>query len=91
MDGPSSTDISLFEGFRLDRRGGALFRRDERGVFPPMTIGSRALGILGVLVERPGELVSRDEIMEAVWPGTVVEDSNLTVQISGLPAAAPVL
>jgi DNA-binding winged helix-turn-helix (wHTH) protein len=84
MDGPSSTDISLFEGFRLDRRGGALFRRDERGVFAPMTIGSRALGILGVLVERPGELVSRDEIMEAVWPGTVVEDSNLNVQVAAL-------
>jgi TolB-like protein len=40
--------------------------------------------VLGVLVERPGDLVSRDEIMSAVWPETVVEDSNLPVQIRAL-------
>jgi adenylate cyclase len=84
MGAPSSTESSLFEGFRLDRRAGVLFRRDERGVFAPMAIGSRALDILGVLVERPGDLVSRAEIMEAVWPGTVVEDSNLNVQVAAL-------
>ncbi|HEY1431437.1 MAG TPA: winged helix-turn-helix domain-containing protein, partial [Stellaceae bacterium] len=84
MVAPSSTDISLFGGFRLDRRGGVLFRRDERGVFAPLVMGSRALDILGVLVERPGELVSRAEIIAAVWPGTAVEDSNLNVQISAL-------
>ncbi len=49
-----------------------------------MAIGSRALDILGVLIERPGDLVSRDEIIEAVWPGTVVEDSNLNVQVAAL-------
>jgi TolB-like protein len=84
MDTPSSTESSLFEGFRLDRRAGVLFRRDERGVFAPIVIGSRALDILGVLVERPGDLVSRAEIMEAVWPGTAVEDSNLNVQVAAL-------
>jgi adenylate cyclase len=77
-------DIFLFDGFRLDRRGGGLFREDERGVFAPLAIGSRALDVLGVLVERPGDLVSRDEIMSAVWPETVVEDSNLPVQIRAL-------
>ena len=77
-------DIFLFDGFRLDRRGGGLFRGDERGVFAPLAIGSRALDVLGVLVERPGDLVSRDEIMSAVWPETVVEDSNLAVQIRAL-------
>jgi hypothetical protein len=40
-------DIFQFDGFRLDRRG--LFRRDERGVFGPIAIGSRALEVLGVL------------------------------------------
>src|SRR5438445_8393266 len=84
MEALSSADISLFEGFRLDRRGGVLYGRDERGVFAPMAIGSRALDILGVLVERPGDLVSRDEIMETVWPGTAVEDSNLNVQVAAL-------
>jgi len=84
MDTLSSTESSLFEGFRLDRRAGVLFRRDEHGVFAPVLIGSRALDILGVLVERPGDLVSRAEIMEAVWPGTAVEDSNLNVQVAAL-------
>jgi len=49
-----------------------------------LPMGSRALEVLGVLVERPGELVSRAEIIAAVWPGTAVEDSNLDVQIAAL-------
>ena len=84
MHAPSSADICLFGEFRLDRRIGVLFRRDERGVFAPLAMGSRALDILGVLIERPGELVSRAEIISAVWPGTAVEDSNLDVQIAAL-------
>src|ERR1700730_11190457 len=82
MEARAGGDIFLFEGFRLDRRG--LSRRDERGVFVPVVIGSRALDVLGVLVEGHGDLVSKDEIMAAVWPETVVEDNNLTVQISAL-------
>jgi TolB-like protein/Tfp pilus assembly protein PilF len=82
MEAPSSTDIFLFERFRLDRRG--LFQRDEGAVPAPVEIGSRALDVLRVLLERPGDLLSRDEIMAAAWPGTVVEDNNLTVQISTL-------
>ena len=84
MHAPSSTEISLFGSFRLDHRSGVLLRRDERGVFVPLAMGSRALGILGVLVARPGELVSRAEIIAAVWPETAVEDSNLNVQIAAL-------
>jgi adenylate cyclase len=82
MEPLATDDIFLFAGFRLDRRG--LCRRDERGVFVPVVIGSRALDVLGVLVEGDGDLVLKDEIMAAVWPGTVVEDNNLTVQISAL-------
>jgi adenylate cyclase len=82
MDSLSSTDIFLFERFRFDRHG--LFRRDEGAALAPVEIGSRALDVLRVLLERPGDLLSRDEIMVAAWPGTVVEDNNLTVQISTL-------
>ena len=84
MHALGSSEVSQFEEFRLDRRGGGLFRRDDSGVFAPVAIGSRGLDILGVLIERAGEVVSKDEIIAAVWPGTVVEDSNLTVQISVL-------
>src|SRR6516165_8274834 len=76
--------IFLFEEFRLDRWGDGLSRRDERGVFVPMSIGLRALDVLGVLVERPGNLVTKEEIMAAVWGRSVVENANLTVQIAAL-------
>jgi len=46
--------------------------------------GSRALDLLSALVGRPGSLVSKREIMAAVWPGMAVEGSNLTVQIAAL-------
>jgi adenylate cyclase len=72
----------LFEGFHLDRRG--LFRRGELGILVPVAIGGRALDLLGVLAESHGETLSKAEIMAAVWPNTVVEDGNLTLQISAL-------
>lgn len=80
-------DAFLFEGFRLDRRSGGLYRRDQRGVFVPVPIGSRALDVLGVLVAHAGELVSRDQIIAAAWPATVVEDNNLNMQIAALRRA----
>jgi DNA-binding winged helix-turn-helix (wHTH) protein len=83
MQGLAPSETFLFADFRLERRGG-LFRRDETGAFVPVAIGSRALDILGVLIARAGEVVSKEDIITAVWPETVVEDSNLTVQISAL-------
>jgi adenylate cyclase len=77
-----SADIFLFEGFRLDR--GGLFRADDAGDGILVPLGSRALDLLGLLVEHQGELVSKDQIMEAVWPRTIVEENNLTVQIAAL-------
>ena len=74
----------VFGRFRLHRRGGDLLRQDATGAWAPVEIGTRAVDVLAVLIERRGELVSRDEIMRAVWPGTVVEEHNLTVQISAL-------
>ena len=79
----ATTEIFLFEEFRFDRREG-LSRRDERGAHIPVAMGPRALDVLGVLVERAGNLVTKEEIMAAVWGRTVVENANLTVQISAL-------
>jgi DNA-binding winged helix-turn-helix (wHTH) protein len=50
----------------------------------PVPLGSRALGILIVLLERPGELVSKQELMARIWPNLFVEPANLTVNISAL-------
>ncbi len=84
MDAPASDDTLLFEGFRLDRRRGCLLNQDEDGSWRPVALGSRALDVLAILVERQGALLSKDEIMAAAWPGIVVEDNNLAVQISAL-------
>jgi TolB-like protein/DNA-binding winged helix-turn-helix (wHTH) protein len=84
MDGLGSADIFLFEGFRFDRPGGGLFRLDEKGIAAPVALGSRALDLLGLLLARQGTMVSKDEIMTVVWPGTIVEEGNLTVQVSAL-------
>jgi TolB-like protein/DNA-binding winged helix-turn-helix (wHTH) protein len=74
----------LFEGFRLDRRSGGLSRLDDAGIATPVALGSRARELLCLLVERPGELVSKDAIMGSVWRETPVEEANLTVQIATL-------
>jgi len=81
---PATADIFLFEEFCLDRQGDGLSRRDEHGVFVPIAVGLRALDVLLVLVERPGRLVTKEEIRAAVWGRTVVESANLTVQIAAL-------
>jgi predicted ATPase/DNA-binding winged helix-turn-helix (wHTH) protein len=50
----------------------------------PVRLGSRALEILIVLVERAGELVSKGELMARVWPNSVVEENNLKVHVAAL-------
>jgi TolB-like protein/DNA-binding winged helix-turn-helix (wHTH) protein len=84
MDAPSSPGILFFGKFGFDSRSRLLFRYADDGSCQPVSVGSRALTVLGVLTERPGDLMTKDEIMRVVWPRTVVEENNLTVQISAL-------
>jgi DNA-binding response OmpR family regulator len=53
----------------------------------PVPLKSRAMLILIVLLERPGELVTRQELMARVWPNVFVEPATLTVHISALRRA----
>ncbi len=48
------------------------------------TVGPRAFELLVALVERAGQLVSKTELLDRVWPGLVVEENNLQVQVSAL-------
>ena len=50
----------------------------------PAALGGRAFDVLLALVERPQQLVSKDELLEIAWPGVVVEENNLQVQIHAL-------
>jgi DNA-binding winged helix-turn-helix (wHTH) protein len=47
----------------------------------PVRIGSRALDILVVLVQRSGELIAKHELIAKVWPDTFVDESNLKVNV----------
>ena len=49
-----------------------------------LEIGSRAFDLLVVLLESRGTLVTKNEIVKRVWPSTLVEDSNLRVQMTAL-------
>jgi predicted ATPase/DNA-binding winged helix-turn-helix (wHTH) protein len=65
--------------FRLDAEAGVLSRA---GV--PMPLGPRAVAVLAALVTRANEYLPKAGLMDAAWPGLVVEEGNLAVQISGI-------
>jgi DNA-binding winged helix-turn-helix (wHTH) protein/tetratricopeptide (TPR) repeat protein len=50
----------------------------------PAQLGGRAFEVLSALAEKPGQLVTKRELMDRVWPDVVVEENNLQVQISTL-------
>jgi DNA-binding winged helix-turn-helix (wHTH) protein len=76
--GATTSEVS-FGPFRLLPAQFLLLEGDK-----PVPIGSRALEILIALLERPGELVSKQDLMARVWPNLFVEPANLTVHVSAL-------
>ena len=53
----------------------------------PVRLGSRAFDILAALVERPGEVVGKEQLIARAWPQTFVEEANLKIQVSALRRA----
>src|SRR5688572_805419 len=47
-----------------------------------IALGSKGALLLNALFQRPGEVVTKSELMDAGWPGLAVEESNLTVQVA---------
>jgi predicted ATPase/DNA-binding winged helix-turn-helix (wHTH) protein len=78
----SSTEILAFGPFQF-----LLKDREVREAGQPLRLGSRALEILQVLLERAGQLVSKSELLTRVWPDTVVEEATLRVHIAALRKA----
>lgn len=69
------------------RTGGFEARVAERRVLrggEPVALGARAFDLLMVLIDRRDRVVGKDELLSRVWPGLVVEENNLSVQISAL-------
>ena len=81
----------------VDRRSDAVYTFGDFCLLPgrrklllagqPIPIGSRAFAILVALVERAGNVVSASELTALVWPGIIVDEANLRVQLGSLRKA----
>ncbi|ASW02574.1 ATP-binding protein [Paraburkholderia aromaticivorans] len=65
--------------FQIDMEMRTLRRNGE-----VVRLGSRAFDILAVVASAAGRLVTKDELMNAVWPDTIVEENNIQVHLSAL-------
>ena len=74
-----SEEVLEFGPFELRRSSRVLL--DEGS---PVRLGSRAFEILLALVERAGQVVSKQELIARAWPGLFVEQSNLRVHVAAL-------
>ncbi len=72
----------IFGPFRLEPATGRLLRDGAL-----VQLGNRALVLLAALAEADGVVVPKSALMDRVWPGAVVEEGNLTVQIAALRRA----
>ena len=75
---------SIFEigSFQLDPAGGVLTINGR-----PAALGGRAVAVLAKLVEHASEYVSKERLLDAGWPDSVVEEGNLPVQIAAIRRA----
>jgi len=74
--------VWLFGDFEFDGR-----RRCLRSSGQPVKLSSQAVDLLALLLERPGELIAREEIHRRLWPDSTVEfDHSLDVLVSRLRA-----
>ncbi|HEX8139766.1 MAG TPA: winged helix-turn-helix domain-containing protein [Pyrinomonadaceae bacterium] len=74
--------VYRFGPFRLDAQARRLFRNEE---VVPLT--AKLFDILLLLVERSGQLVTKEDLMRHIWRGLFVEANNLTVSMSALRRA----
>ena len=82
MDGDETKRTIWFAGFELDTAHRRLLREGE-----PVALNAKAFDLLVFLAENVGRVVTKDEILDAVWNGQFVEEANLTVQMSALRRA----
>ena len=61
--------VYVFDGFRLDAQHRVLSRANGE----PIPLGPKVFDTLLYLVERPGQLITKRELLEAIWPHVVVE------------------
>ncbi len=77
-----ATRIYEFNGFRLIPSERLLLRNGG-----PVPLTQKVFDILLLLVRNSGQLIEKEEMLEAVWPEQFVEEHNLTVSMSALRKA----
>jgi DNA-binding winged helix-turn-helix (wHTH) protein/tetratricopeptide (TPR) repeat protein len=82
MTDKPTTHCYEFDAFRLDARRRVLLRDGA-----PVALTAKAVDLLLVLIRERGDVLEKDELLRALWPDTVVEEGNLTVNISALRKA----
>jgi DNA-binding winged helix-turn-helix (wHTH) protein len=65
--------MKVFVPFRLDTLNQCLWRRRDTGPEERILLSPKTFLVLAYLVENAGRLVTHDELLEAVWPGSVIE------------------
>jgi predicted ATPase/DNA-binding winged helix-turn-helix (wHTH) protein len=79
--------MKVFYPFRLDRRNQSLWKLRERGPEERVLLTPKAFAVLVYLVEYAGRLVTQDELLEAVWRGSVVEPQAVKKHILAVRGA----
>src|SRR5580692_8879002 len=64
-----------------------LARRELRVLGAPVPVGGRAFEIIEVLAQSAGELVTKDELMDRIWPGAIVMENTLQVHTAAVRKA----
>jgi len=74
--------VYTFGGWEID-----LARRELRSRGVPVQLGGRAFEIIAELAKSAGELVTKNDLMDRVWPGAIVEDNALQVHVAAIRKA----
>src|SRR6185312_4692416 len=75
--------VREFDDFRLDLQQQRLLQGDGS----PVSLPSRAFELLAYFVEHAGELIEKATLMKVLWPNVIVEENNLSQQLSTLRRA----
>jgi DNA-binding winged helix-turn-helix (wHTH) protein len=77
MEKDTRRKVYEFNGFRLEEAQLRLLYQDR-----PVPLKPKILDLLLFLIQKRGQLIAKDELMQQVWPDAIVEENNITVSMS---------
>lgn len=82
LEGNPLSDLLSFGLFRLDLTAKQLWREERR-----LNLRPQACAVLGYLVQRPGQIISKEELLQQIWRGEAVTPSALRICIHQIRSA----